>query len=173
MTRHYQAQCWRPVLNVTAITQRHNAILQMLLGDQGHWNLGGIPKEGSVYNALQRRFGNIQAVHMPHSGCGRFACYISIDKRIEGEAKRIGIGALAESWMFNWVVLVDKEIDVFNEQDVLWAMMTNVDPKRDVDTIQNAYTLFDTAQGYTKIIIDATRPWIGHFRRCSKCLTTP
>jgi 3-polyprenyl-4-hydroxybenzoate decarboxylase len=55
-------------------------------------------------------------------------------------------------------VLVDKDIDVFNEQDVLWAMMTNVDPKRDVDTIQNAYNLFDTAAGYTKLIIDATRP---------------
>ena len=159
VTRHYQAQCLRPVLNVTAITHRHNAIMQNVFsGHQGHWNLGGIPKEGSVYNALQRRFGNIRAVHMPHSGCGRFACYVSIDKRIEGEAKRIGISALAESWMFNWVVLVDKEIDVFNEEDVLWAMMTNVDPKRDVDIIQNAYTLFDTAAGYTKLIIDATRP---------------
>jgi 2,5-furandicarboxylate decarboxylase 1 len=159
VTRHYQAQCLRPVLNVTAITHRHNAIFEdVFSGHQGHWNLGGIPKEGSVYNVLQQKFGNIQAVHLPLSGCARFACYISIDKRIEGEAKRIGIGALAEYWGFNWVVLVDKEIDVFNEQDVLWAMMTNVDPKRDIDVIQNAYTLFDTAAGYTKLIIDATRP---------------
>jgi hypothetical protein len=37
-------------------------------------------------------------------------------------------------------------------------MMTNVDPKRDIDVIQNAYTLFDTAAGYTKLIIDATAP---------------
>ena len=37
-------------------------------------------------------------------------------------------------------------------------MMTNVDPKRDVDVIKNAYNLFDTASGYTKLIIDATRP---------------
>ena len=95
---------------------------------------------------------------MPHSGCGRFACYVSIDKHIEGEAKRIGISALAESWMFNWVVIVDKHIDVFNEQDVIWALLTNVDPKRDVDMIQNAYTLFDTAAGYTKLIVDATQP---------------
>jgi len=159
VTRHYQAQCLRPVLNVTAITMRQNAIMQTVFsGHQGHWNLGGIPKEGSVYNALQKRFGNIVAVHMPLSGCGRFACYVSIDKHIEGEAKRIGIAALAESWMFNWVVIVDKHIDVFNEQDVIWAMLTNVDPKRDVDVIQNAYTLFDTAAGYTKLIIDATQP---------------
>ncbi len=159
VTRHYQAQCLRQALNVTAITHRRNAIFQdVFSGHQGHWNLGGIPKEGSVYNALQRRFGNIVAVHMPHSGCGRFACYVAIDKRIEGEAKRIGIAALAETWAFNWVVLVDKHIDVFNEQDVLWAMMTNVDPKRDVDMIQNAYTLFDVASGYTKLIIDATQP---------------
>lgn len=159
VTRHYQAQCLRPVLNVTAITMRHNPILQdVFSGHQGHWNLGGIPKEGGVYNALQRRFGNILAVHLPYSGCGRLACYISIDKHREGEAKRIGVAALAETWMFNWVVLVDREIDVFNEQDVIWAILTNVDPKRDVDMIQNAYTLFDTAAGYTKLIIDATQP---------------
>jgi len=159
VTRHYQAQCLRPVLNVTAITHRENAILHdVFSGHQEHWNLGGIPKEGGIYNALQSRFGNIVAVHMPYSGCSRFACYISIDKKIEGEAKRVGIAALAESWMFNWVVIVDKHIDVFNEQDVLWAMMTNVDPKRDIDTIQNAYTLFDTAAGYTKMIFDATQP---------------
>jgi UbiD family decarboxylase len=159
VTRHYQAQCLRQALDVKAITMRRNAIMQTVFsGHQGHWNLGGIPKEGGVYDALQRRFGNIVGVHMPHSGCGRFACYVSIDKRIEGEAKRIGIAALAESWMFNWVVIVDKHIDVFNEQDVIWAMLTNVDPKRDVDVIQNAYTLFDTAAGYTKLIIDATQP---------------
>jgi 3-polyprenyl-4-hydroxybenzoate decarboxylase len=60
--------------------------------------------------------------------------------------------------MFNMVVIVDKHIDVFNEQDVMWAVLTNVDPKRDVDLIQNAYTLFDTAAGYSKLIIDATQP---------------
>ncbi len=159
VTRHYQAQCLRPVLNVTAVTHRHNAILQdVFSGHQGHWNLGGIPKEGGLLNTLQSKFGNIVAVHMPYSGCSRLSCYISIDKRIEGEAKRIGIAALAESWMFNWVVLVDKHIDVFNEEDVIWAMITNVEPKRDIDTIQNAYTLFDTAAGYTKTIIDATKP---------------
>jgi UbiD family decarboxylase len=103
VTRHYQAQCLRPVLNVTAITHRHNAIFQdVFSGHQGHWNLGGIPKEGSVYNVLQQKFGNISAVHLPLSGCARFACYVSIDKRIEGEAKRVGIAALAESWGFNY-----------------------------------------------------------------------
>ena len=58
----------------------------------------------------------------------------------------------------SFIEQVDKEIDVFNEQDVLWAMMTNVDPRRDIDVIQSASTLFDTASGYTKLIVDATRP---------------
>src|SRR5678816_1372299 len=66
-TRHYQAQCLRPVLDVTAITHRDNAILHdVFSGHQEHWNLGGIPKEGGIYNALQNRFGNIVKVHMPY-----------------------------------------------------------------------------------------------------------
>jgi 2,5-furandicarboxylate decarboxylase 1 len=127
-------------------------------GHQGHWNLGGLPKEGSLYNSLQRRFGNIVDVHLPHSGCGRFSCYVSIDKRIEGEAKRVGLAAMAETFFFNWVVIVDRDIDVRTEEDVIWAIITNTNPRRDVDMIQNAYNLFDTAGGYTKMIIDATRP---------------
>ena len=160
ITRLYQAQCLRPVFNVKAITFRQGAIMQDIFsGNQGHWNLGGIPKEGSVYNVLQRKFGNIHAVHLPHSGCSRLACYISIEKSREGQAKEVGLVALTESWTFQTVVIVDADIDVFNERDVLWAIHTYVDPGRDVDIVRNVGTsVFTTAMQRSKVIIDATRP---------------
>jgi len=159
VTRHYQAQCIRQAMDVTAITRRKDAIMQDIFsGHEGHWNLGAIPKEGSIYNAVNKRYGNVKAVHMPHSGIGRLACYISINKKKEGDGKLAGMAALLESWTIQVVVVVDDNIDVFNEKEVVWAMLAMVDPKRDVTMVDNVYTMFTTAMGHNKIIIDATKP---------------
>jgi len=159
VTRFYQPQCIRQVFRVNAITARKGAILQDIFsGHQGHWNLSAIPKEGSIYNSLQRRFGNVAAVHMPHSMCSRLGCYIAICKDKEGIAKQVGLAAMLESNFFHWVVVVDEDVDVFDEREVLWAVASYTDPSRDVDMIKNSYTLFNTAAGYQKVIIDATRP---------------
>ncbi len=160
VTRLYQAQCLRPVLNITALTHRRGAWYQDIFsGHQGHWNLGAIPKEGSVYNALQRRFGNIEAVCMPYSGCGRLACYVSIHKTREGQGKEVAITTLPESWTFEVVIVVDADVDVFNERDVLWAVYTYVDPLRDIDIIHNfTKNVFTSAFQGQRILIDATKP---------------
>jgi len=159
VTRHYQAQCIRQAMQVKAITRRQNAIMQdVFSGHEGHWNLGAIPKEGSVYNTLQSKVGGIVAVHMPHSGVGRLLCYISIKKTKEGQGKQAGLIALNESTTNQVVVVVDDDIDVFNEKEVIWAMVTMVNPDRDITYIRNLYTMFTTAMGHNKVVIDATRP---------------
>ncbi len=159
VTRHYQAQCIRQAMQVKAITRRQNAIMQdVFSGHEGHWNLGTIPKEGSVYNTLQSKVGGIVAVHNPHSGVGRLLCYISIKKTKEGQGKQAGLIALNESTTNQVVVVVDDDIDVFNEKEVIWAMVTMVNPDRDITYIRNLYTMFTTAMGHNKVVIDATRP---------------
>jgi UbiD family decarboxylase len=159
VTRHYQAQCLRPVGEVTAITYRNGAIMQDIFpGHRGHWNLGGIPKEGSLFNSIEKKFGGVCGVHMPYSGCSRFACYVSIEKKCEGRAKMVGMEVLAQSKLLSVVVVVDEDIDPFNEADVIWAALTQTDPERDVTLIKNAESFFFTAMGSSKLIIDATRP---------------
>lgn len=159
VTRHYQAQCIRQGLAVKALTHRKDAVMQDIFsGHHEHWNLGGVPKEGTMFNTLQRQHGCIKAVHLPQSGCCRFSVYVSLKKEREGIAKRVGMSALMESSFFNVVVLVDEDIDVFNETDVLWSVLTNMDPSRDVDLLKNQYNLFTTHMLYQKMIVDATRP---------------
>lgn len=159
VTRYYQPQCLRQAFNLRAITHRRDAIYQdVFSGRPEHWNLGGIPREGSLYHNLQRKFGLIEAVHMPHSACSRLAAYVSIHKTREGQAKQVALAALNDTLFLNCVVVVDAEIDVFNERDVIWAVLSQTDPSRDVDQIRNIYNLFNTGGGYTKLMIDATRP---------------
>ena len=158
VTKHYQAQCLRQSFKTKAVTRRKNAIYQDIFsGHAGHWNLGAIPKEGSIYNNVNSKYGNVKAVHMPLSGVGRFNCYISIDKKREGDAMAVGLATLLESYTINNVVVVDSDIDVFDEQQVIWAITTMVDPKRDISTVNNIWTQFTTAAGYNKVVIDATQ----------------
>jgi UbiD family decarboxylase len=127
-------------------------------GHAEHFLLGLIPREGSVLNHLQERHGGVSAVHLPHSGTGRFVCYISIKKVDEGQPKQVALEALAHSPTFQLVVVVDDDIDVFNEQDVLWAIHTYVDPNRDVDLLKNVGRESERAMANQRILIDATRP---------------
>ena len=159
VTKHYQAQCLRQAFKVKAVTRRKDAIYQNIFsGHAGHWNLGALPKEGSIFNNVNNKYGIVKAVHMPLSGVGRFACYISIDKKREGDATAVGLSALLESSTCNYVVVVDSDIDVFDEQQVIWALLTMVDPKRDISVANNIWTQFTTAGGYNKVVIDATKP---------------
>lgn len=161
ITRQYQAQTLRPVMEITAITRRRDAILQdIFAGHHDHMTVGQIPKEGSLYNTLRQRFGDIiTAVHCPYSGSGRLAVYISINKSREGQGKAVALAAIQESATFQVAVVVDDVMDVFEEADVVWSCLVNVDPTRDIDVINNIPIVFTTAFGHRKILIDATRPF--------------
>jgi 2,5-furandicarboxylate decarboxylase 1 len=159
ISRLYQAQELAPVMEVKAITHRPGAMLQdVFSGHREHFLLGLIPQEGSVLSHLQEAVGNVTAVHLPSSGNGRSTCYVSIRKQDEGQPKLTGLQALAKVPGFQAVVVVDDDIDVFNEEDVLWALNTYVDPTRDVDLLKNVGRRSDRAMDNHHVIIDATRP---------------
>jgi 3-polyprenyl-4-hydroxybenzoate decarboxylase len=48
------------------------------------------------YNRIKGGVPGVKVVHLPNSGIGRFNCYISIDKRVDGESKQGALIAPAE-----------------------------------------------------------------------------
>ncbi|MBU2498506.1 MAG: UbiD family decarboxylase [Proteobacteria bacterium] len=160
----YGPQRLRPIIEVKAITYRREAIYQdVFVGHRENWILGGIPKEGSVYNAIKGVVPTITAIHFPLSGSCRFNCYISIDKKVEGEQKQAALMAMAQCDFVKNIILVDADVDVFNEQEVMWAVATRTQASNDVDIIRNIKantldpSLVHEISG-SKMIIDATRP---------------
>jgi 2,5-furandicarboxylate decarboxylase 1 len=159
ISRLYQAQELAPVMEVKAITHRTGAVLQdVFSGHREHFLLGLIPREGSIFNHLQATTANATAVHLPNSGNGRSSCYVSIVKRDEGQPKQTALQVLAHAPQLQTVVIVDEDIDVFHEEDVLWAINTYVDPARDVDLVKNLGRRTDRAMDNNHVLIDATRP---------------
>lgn len=160
ISRQYQAQEFAPKMHVRAITYRTGAILQdVFSGHREHMLLGSIPREGSLQRHLQATTGAVKAVHLPFSGAGRFVCYISMTKAYEGQPKEVAIQALARVPALQTIIVVDDDIDAFNEEDVMWAVHVYADPDHDIDVLRNLKQPTDyRALGGSRIIVDATRP---------------
>jgi 2,5-furandicarboxylate decarboxylase 1 len=160
----YGPQRVRWVIEVRAIQHRGNAIWQNVFsGHPDTWVLGSFPKEGSLFNRIKGVVPGVRAVHLPTSGVGRFHCYISIDKRVDGESKQAALIALGECDFVKHVFVVDADIDVYREDEVLWAVATRVQADEDVDVIKNVKgNALDPSQRDdimgAKMIVDATRP---------------
>ncbi len=160
----YGPQRVRWVVEVKAITRRRQAVYQdIFTGHRDVWTMGSFPKEGAIYNRIKGVVPTVRAVHLPASGVGRFHCYISIDKKVDGESKQAALIALGAVDFVKHVIVVDSDIDVFREEEVLWAMATRVQAAEDVDVIKNVKgNALDPSQMddimTSKMIIDATKP---------------
>lgn len=160
---YYQWEMKVPVIEVTAITHRKNAIVEDFWpGQMDHWNLGGIPKEGSVFNIIKKNVPGIRAIHLPPSGCGRLICYISIKKEFDNDPNKAAMQAFVEMPNLKLAVVVDDDVDVFNEREVMWAVSTRTHWDKDVEIIRKVQS-FRGWLGDAVAIIDATKPLKGEF----------
>lgn len=156
----YQAPSQRPVFEVKAITARGHAVMQDIFsGFPEGWIVGAVPKEGGFLAQLQARFPNVQAAHLPDSGCGRFVCYLLLRDPQPGEALQVGREALEQDAALQCVVVVEPPIDIFREAEVLWAVQTYADLEHGVAVHRDLpKAIFVTAWKGRKVVIDATRP---------------
>jgi UbiD family decarboxylase len=168
-TGYYSPADKAPVLEVTAITHRQGALfVDIFVGHRDHALLGSVPKEGGIFDRVRSIVPGVRAVVLPQSGTGRLHCYVAIEKRVEGEARLAGMAALTASELLKHVIVVDDDIDVFDDREVLWAVATRVQADRDVEILRGVKgsRLDPSAPDpdyAAKMIIDATRPLSGHF----------
>lgn len=114
----------------------------------------------------------------------RYLWVVGIKQRYGGHARQVGhaaIAAAASARDGRYVVVVDEDIDPTNLKEVLWAMMTRVDPKTDIEIVEGSWsTPLDprmppekkAARDYTnsRAIFYALRPfaWRDNFPKVSR-----
>lgn len=166
-TTVYGKQRQNPFIKITAITMRKNPIyLDCFNGHIDHMLLGGTPRLGTIYRAVKAACPTVVDIYMPPSGCCRFSCYIKIKKRHEGEAKNAICAAIGADPFIKLCVVVDDDVDIFNDSKMLLAINTRMRPRDNLFMIPGAKTnaLDPTAEHellVTKIGIDATKPLEG------------
>ncbi len=168
-TGYYNEQEKFPVFTIERITQRHNALY--------HSTYTGKPPDepamlGVALNEvfvplLKKQFPEIVDFYLPPEGCSyRMAC-VSIKKQYAGHAKRVmfGIWSFLRQFMYTkFIIVTDDDINVRDWKEVIWAMTTRVDPRRDTlvaDSTPMDYLDFASpvAGLGSKMGIDATNKW--------------
>lgn len=157
-----------PVFEVTAITHRFDAIYHNVGQYVEQVILSAIPNEGHLLRELRRSLPTVKNIRVPLSGV-LFHAYIQMEKVNEGDAKNVLMAALTRTPWIKHAFVFDSDVDIFDEDDILWALSTRVTPERDIITIPgargnrldpNTYTLTRLNRDgmVTKMGIDATKP---------------
>ncbi len=164
-----------PVFNVTAVTHRDSPIYHSTY-------TGRPPDEPSILGEalneifipiLQKQFPEIVDFYLPPEGCSYRVAVVSINKEYAGHAKRImfGIWSFLRQFMYTkFVIVVDSDVNARSWEDVIWAISTRMDPRRDCVFIDNTpidYLDFasPTSGLGSKVGLDATNKWPGESNR--------
>lgn len=129
-----------PVIKVKAVTHRVNPIMQTCIGpSEEHVSMAGIPTEASILDMVERAMpGRVQNVYAHSSGGGKFIAVIQLKKTVpsdEGRQRQAALLAFSAFPELKQVILVDEDVDIFDTNDVLWAMTTRMQADVDIITI--------------------------------------
>jgi UbiD family decarboxylase len=124
-----KAQRELPVIRVKAVTHRRNPILQTIVGPgEEHVNLTGIPTEASILRLVENSMpGRLRNVYCHSSGGGKYLAILQFRKASasdEGRQRQAALTAFAAFPELKHVILVDEDVNIYDTNDVLWAMTT-------------------------------------------------
>ncbi|HXG52725.1 MAG TPA: UbiD family decarboxylase [candidate division Zixibacteria bacterium] len=124
----------RQVVKVRAITRRRDALFQdICVGHLDHLMLSTIPIEANLIRALRAVVPGVRAVRVP----APFTCYVSIEQAVPGQANNAILAAFGADLYMKRVVVVDHDVDIFDDRQVNWAIATRCQPDRDITVIAN------------------------------------
>jgi UbiD family decarboxylase len=165
-TGYFSRRSTQHVFVARAIAMRERPWFQSIGSGRAadHITTLGLIREAEILNALTRVIPNVTAVHVPLSGTSSFSAYVAIKQGRPGEAKHVIPIVLGVDHYLKLVVVVDDDIDVFDESDVMWAVATRMQADRDLVVIAGSLgAMLDPSaddRGVTaKLGIDATRPF--------------
>lgn len=164
-----------PVFTIERITHRENPIYHSTY-------TGRPPDEPAILGLalndvfvpiLQKQFPEIVDFYLPPEGCSYRMAVVTIRKQYPGHAKRVmmGVWSFLRQFMYTkFVIVTDDDINARDWNDVIWAITTRMDPKRDTLLIDNTpidYLDFASPMSGlgSKMGLDATHKWPGETNR--------
>ncbi len=168
-TGYYSMEGKYPVYRVTAITHRRDPIFPATivgLPPQEDYYLGKVT-ERIFLPLLKMLIPDVIDYSLPMFGAFHNCAFVKIKKVFAHQARRVinAIWGAGQMSFCKMIVVLDEDVDVHDEQDVLFHMCANVDWRRDTMIVEGPVDILDHASPYegsgAKIGIDATRTMSG------------
>ena len=151
-----------PIIEVDLITHRNNPIYQTAFPCREEHVSNGLIREVELFYHLKNQV-DVLDVHVTEGGGYRFNAFISIKKKRDGDGKTAILAALGLNKDLKQVVIVDEDVDIYDLQDIEWAITTRSQASLDFSIIQGALgsslePSHDLRGVTDKVGIDATKP---------------
>jgi UbiD family decarboxylase len=161
--RTYDRVRKEPVLVVERVYRRKDAVFHIIVGGlDEHFLFMGMPREPVIYQAVSRAVPYVKAVRLTEGGCAWLHGVVSIRKQHQGDGKNAILAAFGAHTSMKQVVIVDEDIDVFDDRDVEWAIATRFQADHGLVVLHDVRgsSIDPSARdGFTsKMGIDATKP---------------
>jgi 2,5-furandicarboxylate decarboxylase 1 len=128
-----------PVLELTRRFRREQPIVQTILsGGREHFWVGGLPREARLMAALTRAGANAVAVRLTEAGSCRMHAVVSLRNAQPGAAFSAAMAVFAALAPLKQVVVVDDDVDVFDDEQVGWALATRFQADTDLMVVPRA-----------------------------------
>jgi UbiD family decarboxylase len=158
-----------PLFKVEKALIRKDPIMHVLLpGGFEHYMMMGLPKEPSIMRSVRKVVPNVHGVRLTEGGCCWLHGVVSITKQKEGDGKNAVMAAFSGHPSMKRVIIVDEDIDIFDDYQIEWALATRFQADRDMVIIKNSRgsTLDPSAnpkdKTTSKLGLDATMPLKGN-----------
>ena len=164
-TGYYSPPDRYPVLRVTAITHRRDAIYPTTV-------VGRFPKEDAylakaterlVLPLLRTVVPELVDLALPVFGVFHNWAFASIRKTYPGQARKVmhALWGLGQMMYTKYLVIIDENVNVHDTEEVLWRVGAEADPRRDTVLTEGPADVLDHAApkgaAAGKLGIDATR----------------
>lgn len=154
----------QPIVKIDKVYTAKDAFFHALMpGGYEHFLLMGMPREPIIYEGVSKVVPKVYGVRLTEGGNCWLHGVVSIKKQKEGDGKNAIMAALASHPSMKRVIVVDEDIDIYNDTDVEWAIATRFQADKDLLIVNNAAgsSLDPSVKGdgtTAKMGIDATMP---------------
>jgi UbiD family decarboxylase len=173
LTETYDIVREQPVLEIKKITRRKDAIYHALLpGGLEHKMLMGLPREPTIFEEVNKVV-ECKDVYITPGGCSWLHAIVQIKKKKENDGKLAIEAAFKGHKSLKHVVIVDDDIDIYNQSDVEWAIATRFQAKNGMIIKEEPGSSLDPSADpetrlTSKVGIDATKPLVAKGKNFEK-----
>lgn len=163
LTDTYDVVRQEPIIKLKKIHYKDNPLYHAIMpAGNEHKLLQGLPQEPRIFKAVQNTVPTVKNVVLTEGGCCWLHAAVSIQKQTSGDGMNVIMATLSAHPSLKHCVVVDEDIDIFNGEDIEYAIATRVKGDEDILIVPGARgSSLDpraTPEGTTtKIGVDATK----------------
>jgi 2,5-furandicarboxylate decarboxylase 1 len=125
------------IIEIKCITHRENPIYQTILaGRNEHKFLMGTPREPTIFNEVNKVC-KCKDVYITPGGCSWLHAVVRIKKKNPDDGKKAIKAAFEGHKSLKHCVIVDEDIDIYDQNDVEWAIATRFQADKDAVILPN------------------------------------